>query len=158
MILTSIRHARAEDSSPRGDDASRALTEDGIARLAKSRAGLLLLGFAPERILHSPLLRAVQTAERLAEVLVPTEVHPGLACAPDQAFIEDLAGRTNRELCCVGHEPWLTELASLLCAGDRGAADFELKKAGAIVLDGEPRAGGMRMTALLTPRALRLLR
>jgi phosphohistidine phosphatase len=56
----------------------------------------------------------------------------------------------------VGHEPMLSSLAAWLVTGDRRrGAMFEIKKGAALVLDGEPRPGGMRLVASLPPKTLR---
>jgi phosphohistidine phosphatase len=161
MKLYLVRHARAEPPRARLDDAARALTRAGRERLLEVRAGLVALGFAPERIVHSPWLRALQTAELLADGAIETEVHAGLASPPDAGLVAGLArlaasAGANGSLCCVGHEPWLSDLAALLCR-DEGAHEsgLELKKAGVIELDGELRPAGMRIVALLPPRVLR---
>ena len=53
----------------------------------------------------------------------------------------------------VGHEPDLGELIGVLCGGPA----LPLKKAGLALLEGQPCAGGMTATLLLTPPAVRML-
>jgi len=114
------------------------------------------LGCAPELVLHSPWLRAAQTAALLARDGEPVEPHAGLARAPDERLCEELLARGARELWCVGHNPWLAELACLLCGLPReGAAALELKKSGVLWLAGDGRTGEFTVRALLGPRLLR---
>ena len=62
MELILLRHGKAEDSHPQGDG-TRALVDKG--RKQARRAGRILKAAegAPEIVLTSPLVRAVQTAE-----------------------------------------------------------------------------------------------
>jgi len=114
--------------------------------------GLERLGFRFERLVHSPLRRAHETAELLAP-LVAGELEPSalLARAPGDELVASLAGE---ELALVGHEPWLTQLAGILIGAPAGLA---LKKGGVLVLEGKPRAGGMQLVQALAPATLRAL-
>src|SRR5512144_1243308 len=67
MILYIVRHAIAEDRKPKGDDESRELTKEGVARMKKAAAGLRAIDAVPEVVLASPLVRARHTAEILME-------------------------------------------------------------------------------------------
>jgi phosphohistidine phosphatase len=156
MKILLIRHARAEPRSRRKDDSTRALTRRGTQRQIECASGLRELGRAPGLVLHSPWLRAAQTAALLAHAGEPVEAHAGLARAPDERLCEELAARGADELWCVGHEPWLSELACLLCGLPRErAAVLELKKSGVLWLEGDGRTGEFAIRALLGPRLLR---
>ena len=156
MDLLIIRHAIAED--PRIDlpDSARALTEDGKKKFFRCARGLESLDLRLHRILHSPLLRAVQTAELLSPLLRPdgeTAVCHELAEPPGPALLGKL------DFACVsvvGHEPWMGELVAWLLTGrkDMGPS-FPMKRGGVAWLEGEPRPGGMSMKALLPPSVLR---
>jgi phosphohistidine phosphatase len=152
MQLYLIRHAIAEERAPGLPDEARALTLEGRSRLKQELRGLRRLGIGFERLVHSPLRRALETAELLAP-LVEGELHASalLAEPPGPALLAGLAGES---LALVGHEPWLTQLASLLIGGTPALA---LKKGGVLVLEGEPRAGGMRLVQALAPATLRAL-
>jgi len=61
-----IRHGVAAEQGPQfPDDDDRPLTSDGIERFRQEVAGLREMGVRLDRILTSPLVRAVQTAEIL---------------------------------------------------------------------------------------------
>jgi phosphohistidine phosphatase len=116
-------------------------------------AALLAAGGPPvDLVLHSPKLRAVQTAEILGRAApAATEVTPALAEPPGDALLDRLA--REERVAIVGHAQWLDELLALLVLGEiRAAGRFDLRKAGAAWLTGEPRPSGMRLRALLTPR------
>ncbi|TAJ19508.1 MAG: phosphohistidine phosphatase [Planctomycetota bacterium] len=168
MQILLIRHARAQERRAKRPDAERALTSEGRERLLECRAGLAALEYAPTRILHSPWLRAAQTAALLAaqdangdaSVDVPVDVHAGLARAPDAALAAELAARGEGSLWCVGHEPWLSELACVLVGlPAKSAGAIALKKCGVLVLerDGDDSNDAWKIAAQLPPRVLRRL-
>jgi phosphohistidine phosphatase len=152
MQLYLIRHAIAEE--PRRDlpDEARALTPEGRERFQLEVRGMQRLGLAFERLLHSPLRRARETAELLAPLAAGAlEVNELLAQAPGDELVASLAGDN---LALVGHEPWLTQFAGLLTGARSG---LQLKKGGVLVLEGKPRAGGMKLVQALAPSTLREL-
>jgi phosphohistidine phosphatase len=150
-----IRHAIAEDPRAGLRDAARALTKEGRERFEEEVRGLRQLGISFERLLHSPLRRALETAELLAPLVEgELEVSALLAAAPGPELVAQLAGA---RLALVGHEPWLSELAWMLVAGHADASGFALKKGGLLLLEGEPRPGGMRLVQALAPSTLREL-
>ena len=59
----------------------------------------------------------------------------------------------------VGHEPFLSRLASLLCAGGEAALRMKLKKGGvvSIQIDGDVRAGSGCLIWSVTPKQLRVI-
>ncbi|MGQ0602094.1 MAG: SixA phosphatase family protein [Anaerolineales bacterium] len=72
MRLYFVRHGLAHWPSWPGNDAERPLNPEGIAMMKAAAAGLARRGVQPELILYSPLLRARQTAEIIAEALSRT--------------------------------------------------------------------------------------
>jgi phosphohistidine phosphatase len=115
MELILWRHADAEPGEP-GRDMVRALTAKGRRQAAK--VGEWLDRQLPHncRILASPALRTVQTAEALGRSF---ETHAALA--PDAAAGAILAATSwpvNREpVLVIGHQPTLGRVAALLIAG-----------------------------------------
>jgi len=154
--LLLLRHAAAEEARPGITDAERALTLRGRERMALAVPGLLAWGLQPVRLLASPLLRARQTAEIVADACGSTvEILPALAALPSEQLLAELRGE---DAMAVGHEPWLSQLCAWLAVGRIGAAgSLPFKKGGAALLEGEPTPGGMRLVALLPPRILRAL-
>jgi phosphohistidine phosphatase len=142
MRLYLIRHAEAIERSGATPDASRYLTPKGRTAFRKIARRAREGGIAPEVIFTSPLLRAVQTAEILAErlkhegpVVVANELSPGF---DDRALRSLLAGAGNlAEAAFVGHEPDLGDLAALLLSL-RG--DFPLRKGAVVALEVEGTA------------------
>jgi len=142
MRLYLVRHAEAIERSGATPDASRYLTPKGRTAFRKIARRAREAGIAPEVIFTSPLLRAVQTAEILAErlkhegpVVVANELSPGF---DDRALRSLLAGAGNlAEAAFVGHEPDLGDLAALLLSL-RG--DFPLRKGAVVALEMEGTA------------------
>jgi phosphohistidine phosphatase len=142
MRLYLVRHAEAIERSGATPDASRYLTPKGRTAFRKIARRAREAGIAPEVIFTSPLLRAVQTAEILAErlkhegpVVVANELSPGF---DDRALRSLLAGAGNlAEAAFVGHEPDLGDLAVLLLSL-RG--DFPLRKGAVVALEVEGTA------------------
>jgi phosphohistidine phosphatase len=153
MELFLIRHAIAEDGE---DDDIRPLSLKGTKRFKDTVGALDALDIRFDKILHSPKLRAVQTAQLLGPVVDGEFVStPLLAISPAAAVLELMVGEV---VGVVGHEPHLSTLLAWLVTGEAtlGGA-FELKKGSVARLEGEPAPAGMRLRALLPPAAMRRL-
>lgn len=122
MDILLWRHAEAEDGAP---DAKRRLTARGrkqakqVARWLKPRLP------ADARILASPAVRAVQTAEALG---LPFEKLDKLGTGASASSLLGAAGwpHAGGTVLVVGHQPTLGRAAALLLTGD--AADWSVRK------------------------------
>src|SRR5882724_8797685 len=118
MLLYLIRHAHAIDAK---DDAARPLSKRGRDQVRALGEFLQASGvFAPEEIWHSPLIRAHETAWRLAKSLGlrATLVETATVRPEDPpASIAQKLSASRESLAIVGHEPHLSSLASLLVTG-----------------------------------------
>ncbi len=137
MQLYLIRHAHAIDEV---DDARRPLSEKGQAQVKRVAHFLRdVERFAPEEFWHSPLRRAVETAElfaRYLETKAPRTEVAGLKPEDDPGAIVGRLARARESLALVGHEPHLSALASLLVAGKASPPVFQLKKCSVLALEG----------------------
>ena len=120
------------------DDAKRPLTPEGKQKMGEIAAGLVRAGLEADWIVSSPLVRAVQTAEIVAEALdsnPPLDICDDLRPGGDpQALITFLAKRANRRrVLVVGHEPDLGELAARLIGAGR-SANMPFKKGGCCLI------------------------
>ena len=158
--LLLIRHAIAE---PRGDawpdDAARPLSARGRARLHEIAGRLQALHETASLILTSPLLRAAQTAEILAQAWTPApEICSIEALAPGHAPADMSAAlRVARGHACVaavGHEPELGAWAAWLI-GARGPLPFKKGGAARIEVPAWPPSQDGQLVWLATPRMLR---
>jgi phosphohistidine phosphatase len=161
MDLFLVRHAEAVDRAAGISDERRALTARGRRHFAKCVRGLGRLGLRFDVLVHSPLLRAMETAELCVPLLDgETRVSMRLVQPPDEALLTELTGG---RVAIVGHEPYLSELLTLATIGWRVLGDseerapFAFEKGGVAWLRGEPRVGGMQQVAFLPPRVLRAL-
>lgn len=161
-LLMLLRHAIAEEPTATRSDEERRLTGEGKRKLREVVAGMRALELPVERVLSSPLRRAVETAEIVADAYGSREnvaLTPALApgAGPD-AVLAALAdvGRPSG-IVLVGHEPDLTALASTLLAGTPGLVHMAFRKAGLagiVVARLPPRSAGA-LEFFLTPSQLR---
>jgi phosphohistidine phosphatase len=157
-----MRHGLAAEQGPAyPNDDGRPLTSDGIDRLRVQVAGLMVLDVRLDRILTSPLVRAVQTAEILAA---------GLGCAAPLVTVDTLrpGGRFDalaaalgrlgdaRSVALVGHMPSIGEFAARLIGAKEPLA-FKQGGVCRIEVASLPPSGAGRLHWHVPPRALRAL-
>lgn len=159
-----MRHAIAEERDPARwpDDSRRPLTPDGTARFRAGARGLERIGVRVDAVLSSGYTRAWETAVLLAEEIgwpAPEECPPLEAERPPVEALAALAVREEVSLALVGHEPHLSQLASLLLSAREDGLRLELKKGAAMCLacSGRPAAGEALLRWSVTPRTLRRL-
>ncbi len=162
ISLFLVRHAiAAERGDAFPDDTKRPLTHKGVQRFREVVQGLAALDETVELVLASPLVRARQTADLLAEGL-PS--HPRVtetpALAPGASFralLAELGNHAKRSrIALVGHEPGMGELAARLI-GARAAMPFRKGGICRIDVDALPPAAPGRLVWFATPRMLRKL-
>ncbi len=130
-----LRHGVAEAAAdpPSGGDSQRPLTSEGVDKMRRAAKGMETLELSFDLIFTSPLLRARQTAEIVADVFgIGKRLHETPTLAPDgnpKELIDLLRKqhRHDRKLLLVGHEPYLSRLISFLTSGDTRTA-IDLKK------------------------------
>ena len=158
-----IRHGLAEDRGDAWpDDAKRPLTADGISRLRKIARGLARLGVSIDTVLTSPLVRARQTAEIVAEGF---DSRPAIvnvdSLAPEGSFsavLADLEKHSRKPgIALVGHEPAIGELAARLI-GSRHALEFKKGAVCRIDVEELPPNGPGDLRWFLPPRVMRSLK
>lgn len=118
MRVYLCRHAKAAPGEP---DAARELTGKGRRQAQALGEQLAGLPVPPAIVLSSPLVRARQTAEAIAQATgAPLEVDPRLAPG---ATVENLraalAGRPG-PVASVGHQPDCSEIAVAVTGRDPG--------------------------------------
>ena len=117
MKLYLLRHGEAQDS--RTSDFLRPLTRHGREQAANRAEQLVHEGITPGVIIHSPRVRAVETASFLMERFpgVPT-VELTEVIDADRALFDIIRASSFIDPIIVGHNPTISELASSL-AGSR---------------------------------------
>jgi phosphohistidine phosphatase len=128
MDLILWRHAEAEAASSGMDDMERALTNKGLKQAR--RMGQWLDSQLPEscRILVSPALRTIQTAQALGRKY---KTHGDLAPGADALDVLRAANwpSAKESVLIVGHQPTLGQVAALLMTGQD--MEWEMRKAAA---------------------------
>jgi phosphohistidine phosphatase len=119
MHLYFVRHGLAHWPSWPGNDAERPLNRDGQLIMEAAAQGLSRRAVQPELILHSPLLRARQTAEIIAAALDCTErlrEHRLLEPGFNPKALRDLLREheSAAHLMFVGHAPDMGEVVAHL--------------------------------------------
>ena len=128
--LILIRHGIAEERTPEGDDFYRKLTEAGVEELTAFLPDIapLLTESGNLKIWTSPLVRARQTAELVAEATAVEVIQPQefLETGDFEAFMDALKQEDEGfNLALVGHEPymsnWTKELIGAAIPFKKGA-------------------------------------
>jgi phosphohistidine phosphatase len=165
MDLLIVRHAIAFDQDPKrwADDGTRPLTPEGMLRARQASKGLKRLVDRPQRLLTSPLTRARQTADILAQFAGWPKALDCEALSPGQspeAVLEALRAQPHKFVAVVGHQPGLGQLIAACIPGTGHPHAFELKKFGVALLsfDAAPRPRAATLRWLLAPRLLRAVR
>ncbi|MBA2260223.1 MAG: phosphohistidine phosphatase SixA [Acidobacteria bacterium] len=160
LELYLVRHAIAADrGSDYPDDSKRPLTNAGISRFRKEAKALATLEVGIELVISSPLTRAKQTAEILAQAVTSrpsVTVSDSLAPAGTPAAVfQELAKHMRKgQVALVGHEPNIGELAARLI-GARTPIEFKKGAICRIDFDIFPPKGLGVLRWFATPRMLR---
>jgi phosphohistidine phosphatase len=133
--------------------------------MRRAARGLRRLGISFDAILTSPLVRARQTADIVADALgLEGQLEEISELAPESSVERLLSSLTpfqkREHLLLVGHNPLLPDAASVLIAGKKETSfQIDLRKGGLcrIEIDGLPPRTPGTLHWLLTPKQLRCL-
>ena len=148
MKIYFFRHGKADWPNWNKPDDERPLTKEGAKEVRKVAKLLSRLGIAPF-ILTSPLPRASQTAEIVADVLsadmrVNNNLKPGFNAAKLGKLLQEFSAGS---LMVVGHEPDFSETIGELTGGA-----IKLSKAGVALIDLDTSVMSGRLRWLLPPK------
>lgn len=159
MRLYLVRHGKAEAGA---EEADRQLSARGRADMEAVAGHLAAQDIPAARMFHSGLSRARQTAEILASHLAPETPLQVLADIEPwgdvQAFARLAAGWAEDDLpptWVVGHEPFMSDAASLLVGGDPNARLLEVKTGTVMALESSFYGPRWTLRWMLTPRIVR---
>jgi phosphohistidine phosphatase len=132
-----LRHAEAEPDEP---DVNRRLTRKGEKQVAELAAFLRKREVELEirEIWHSPLLRAMQTAELFRAELgleAPLLEAPGLRPGDDPRPMALRLACARKSVLVVGHNPQFESLSSCLLSGATDPVLIDFKKCGLLHLE-----------------------
>ena len=156
FVIDLLRHGDAAPANG-GSDAARRLTERGRADVTLV-AGQLAMGPKPGRIFSSPLIRARETADLVADRLAsPPAVERLDALSPEsepEAVIEALIeqGIESGHVLMVGHQPLLGRLVEHLTGSEPALPPATLVR---ITCERIPTLIAGRLERTWSPAALR---
>ncbi len=152
-----LRHGIAVDPEAwSGDDFDRPLTHEGRERMEREAKAIEDLSLDLDCIVTSPLLRAKQTAQIVAErleltgkLVEDTRLGDGFNVERFAAIVRERA--TAKAIMLVGHEPSM----SLTIGRAVGNASIELKKAALAGIEiGDPASPNGTLFCLIPPKVL----
>lgn len=159
MLILLFRHGLAKEQNPKSfpDDDLRPLTPKGRKGVKlQAKALIPLLPHLPRVILASPTARTLATARILADTFgissrrlreIPELHHnyPPVKAMPNLAKL-----KLGKCVALVGHEPWLSQFASLLVAG-KPRRLLEIAKGGACLIKADAMEPGDGKFLFLLP-------
>jgi phosphohistidine phosphatase len=163
MDVILVRHAEAGSRDPNSwpDDDLRPVTTEGRRKQATASRAMRRMGITFDFLVSSPLLRAQQTAQVLAEEYgweEPPQLADqlGHACTPANVLKLLAKFPPDATVCLIGHEPAFSTVAAALVSKS-GDARIELKKSGVIGIgfEGAPALGKGVLLYHLKPGQLR---
>ncbi len=161
MTIYIVRHAWAgEFGDPNyPNDFFRPLTPEGCERFAHVVSGLIKLGFAPQAVATSPLVRCRQTAEIVVAHVTPSPdlvEHSALEPGSDlQEMLDWTRSRGDQEhVAWVGHAPDVGYMLEELVGHDMAYTKFKKGACAAIEFEGEPANSQGRLAWFVTAKDL----
>jgi phosphohistidine phosphatase len=154
MHLYLIRHADAVPLGEQGiqHDEQRPLTSKGEAQAEALAQAIGRLGVRLDALLTSPLVRAKQTAQRLATKAARLKECPALAPGhKKREVLEHVREVKGDAIGLVGHNPDLSELVGWFVGDKKAGIDMDKSGAACVAFDGKPTKGGGVLVWLITP-------
>ena len=154
MRLYLLRHGDATWPNWSKSDDERPLTDEGKKEMRKVAKLLEKLGVSLDEILTSPLPRARQTAEIVAERFkLHAREEKSLCCGFGAQDLKQLVRKYRVDsLMIVGHEPDFSEVISALTGGD-----CKMSKAGVALIDLNGSDSKGRLLWLFPPKFAKAL-
>lgn len=163
MRIYLVRHAAAIERAAAGiEDEDRWLTAEGRRRYRKVSKRFARIAGDLSAIYTSPLVRATQTAEQLAEALkfagaveVWRELAPGHPARDVALRLRELGA--GAVVALVGHEPQLSEIGAVLMGREDFPLPFPKGGIAFLELSRQGPRGRVRFHWMLVPKGRRLL-
>ncbi|MFO7803043.1 MAG: phosphohistidine phosphatase SixA [Desulfovermiculus sp.] len=134
MAVYLVQHGK---NMPKEQDPEQPLSEEGRADVQRVAEMARKRNISVSRVLHSPKLRARQTAEILADALGVSggcQEREGIKALDDpRPVAEALSSRDN--LMLVGHLPFMSKLAAYLVTGNPDLTVVSFQNGGIVALD-----------------------
>lgn len=146
MEIYFLRHGRAQQKGSGVSEEERQLTDEGLAQSEAVARFVQSKAVAVAAVVSSPLVRAVQTAEKVAaalavEAMTDQRLTPGTFTAAELADVISELGDPEAVL-LAGHEPdFSTTISDLI-----GGGAIKLGTAGLALVEGPaPRSGSCHL-------------
>ena len=154
LKLWLARHGEAEDPDSSQRDFDRQLTAIGRQKLTSTALWLFAREQPPEVILHSPLVRARQTAETIAAAIgssvIPVRLEPRLAPGIDtEQLLRVLSTSTVERALCIGHQPDMSRCLAEMVGG--GLIQYSPGTIAGIEFHGPILRGAAQLRSLVDP-------
>src|SRR5205085_1875170 len=162
MVVYFLRHASAgQKRSSAKQDEKRPLDKEGVVQSRHIGRLLAAMNVELDAIVSSPLKRATQTAALVAnEVGYEGKLELAVAMRPDSRFdsFRIMLEKYQRKeaVMVVGHNPSISEFASLVLTGGDDGDVLDLKKAAVARVEMKGTRSGV-LTWCVTPRIARAL-
>ncbi len=157
MNIYLIRHGEAEKAVIGKKDIDRELTSAGKIKMKDTVASWKNIIDKLDYIYSSPLVRAVQTAEVVAEefgiskkIITDKKLSPG--CKTDN-IIEIANGAGEEDIAFVGHQPDFSEILSELISNKGAYIDVKKGAIAKVVFGNKAHAGKGTLEFLIPPLA-----
>ncbi len=151
MALYLVQHGK---SLPRDQDSEQGLSTEGRADIERISQVARGYGVRPSAIRHSGKKRARQSAEMLAESLLPegpVEQISGIGPLDDVTILANQL-KAEDNLMLVGHLPFMERLAGFLITGLPERLVFKFQNGGIVCLDKDPDSPWWFVKWALMPR------
>lgn len=150
-----MRHGEAESIKPGLKDSERNLTSASIENLERMFQAIKKSIPQFDHLLSSPLIRAVQTAERVkifsqskSEIIIEDKLKPGEELKEIIPMLNSLGGK-NIFIC--GHEPDISDFCSSLISSSFAAMLFKPGTIAKISFEGKVREASGILQFLFSP-------
>lgn len=157
MNIYLIRHSDAEKASLSKKDFDRKLTPEGEEKIKTAAEGWKSLIPSFSHIISSPLIRAVQTAEIVAnayklsnKIIIDKRLSPGSTTENVVDLVQEISGS---EIALVGHEPDFSEHVSNLISSSGANIEFKKGMIAKINFNGKVRLGKGILEFLIPAKA-----
>ena len=155
MRLYLVRHGKS-DFGP--VDETRELSERGRHDIEQVAQHLAAQEIRPDRIRHSTLTRARQTAEIFADALSPrhgVQELDGVEPWGDVDAFASLAATWDDNTLVCGHEPFMGQAAAVLLTGSKSNQVTLVKTGTVMAFERSPYGPAWAMRWMISPRLIR---
>ncbi|BBL46974.1 MULTISPECIES: phosphohistidine phosphatase SixA [Metallosphaera] len=150
-----VRHGESEPQTEGINDQDRKLVKKGVKQMRRVANFLEEMGYEPDQVMVSPMLRAVQSAEVILDEMgldMKAETLEDLLPDKDPSSLAEKLKELQGTILIVGHEPHLSKLVKALTS-----AEVEIKRGGLAVVEVDVTEKTSKLELLLTQKVMKLI-